>query len=71
MRSVAAGALYFQGLRPERAPHNLEMREGTAPRALRGAAGRSARPDELVLAVVALDQGRVDRAGEGEIVEFE
>jgi hypothetical protein len=37
----------------------------------RGGAGRSARPDELVLAVVALDQGRVDRGREGGVVELE
>src|SRR3546814_9580021 len=33
--------------------------------------GRLARPDELVLALVALRERRVDRCGEGRIVELE
>ena len=37
----------------------------------RGAACRSAGPDELVLTVVALNQARVDRGREGGVVEFD
>ncbi len=42
-----------------------------APRCERGALAGSSRPDELVLALVALDEGGVDRRREGRIVELE
>jgi ATP-dependent helicase HepA len=48
-----------------------ETERGALPRSGRGTPVRSPRPDELVLAIIALDQGRVDRSREGWIVELD
>src|ERR1700741_5473417 len=49
----------------------IPMVEGGRPAVSGAPLVRSSRPDELVLTVVALDEGGVDRRGEGRIVELE
>src|SRR5450432_4008150 len=70
MRSCAAEAEHFRGVRGRRAPHNPKGGRA-APRGWRGATWRSAGPDEAVLAFLAGDQGGVDRGGEGGVVELD
>jgi hypothetical protein len=62
-----AGAEHFSGFRRGDAPHNREAERVAPSRSGETARVRSARPDGLVLAVVSLDQGRVDRGRDGGI----
>ena len=64
MRSGVAEAERFRGVGCDRAPHNRVGCDDAAPRWVARRRGRSARPDEAVLALLAADQGGVDRGRE-------
>src|ERR1700741_26306 len=71
MRSGVAGAELSGGVDGGHAPHNRAAWKAAAPRLVARRRGWSARPDEFVLTLVALDQGRVDRSRERRIVELD
>src|SRR6201984_574615 len=71
MRSGVAGAALSGGVCGGPAPPNRASWKAPAPRLVARRRGWSARPDEFVLTLVALDQGRVDRSRERRIVELD